>query len=200
MSATRIWIFRGLVLAATALLLYSWFQPLWGLDIKLLRADAVLVYAWGEEVNVGTWAQQFKLPTMPAFFQPLMWAYLAIIVLLLLFSLFAPERKIGIGKLRMSLPRAIIGIVALVHLIFVVMVPIMISMKLNQFQLAGVYTPLQGTVTYNLGEPYISEAVSSLRPGYYLHWVVAVSLLVLFLLRNVLVGKSIASPDPTPAE
>jgi hypothetical protein len=200
MLATRVWIFRGLVLAATALLLYSWFQPLWGLDIALLRPDAVLVHPWGEEVNTGAWTQQFKLPTMPAFFAPLMWAYLILFVLLLLYSMFAGERKVGIGGIRLSLPQAIIGGLAILHLIFAVMVPIMISLKLSQFQLGGVYTPLQGKVTYDMGSPYVSEATSSLRLGYWLAWVVGGSLLVLALLRNLIIGKGTTGTAATPAD
>jgi hypothetical protein len=65
MREVRAWIFRGLVLVATGLLLYSWFVPLWGLDIAMLRPDAVLVRPWGEELFLDKWAAQFNIPTMP---------------------------------------------------------------------------------------------------------------------------------------
>ena len=193
MREVRAWIFRGLVLVATGLLLYSWFLPLWGLDIAMLRPDAVIVRPWGEELFLDNWAAQFNIPTMPDVFAPLMWTYLVISVVLLLSSLVVGEKTFSLGRLRLSLPQAIIGGVGFVHLIFAAVIPIMITIKLGQFQLAGVTTPLQGTVTFNLGDPYVSEATSSLRLGYWLAWGVGTFLVVLALLRNKIIGRGTAT-------
>ncbi len=185
----RAWIFRGLVLVATGWLLYSWFMPLWGLDIAQLRPDAVILRPWGEELFLGPDAPKFTMPTMPDFFAPLMWTYLGIIVVLLLSSLLVREKAFSLGRLRLSLPQAIIGGVGFVHLIFAVVTPIMITIKLGQSPLSGVTTPLQGTVVLDLGYPYVSEATSSLRLGYWLAWGVGTFLIVLALLRNKIIGR-----------
>lgn len=189
MREVRAWIFRGLVLVATGWLLYSWFMPLWGLDIAQLRPDAVLVRPWGEELFLGPDVPNVRIPTMPDVFAPLMWTYLGICVVLLLSSLLVREKAFGLGRLRLSLPQAIIGGVGFVHLIFAAVTAIMITIKLGQFQLSGVTTPLQGTVVLDLGYPYVSEATSSLRLGYWLAWGVGTFLIVLALLRNKIIGR-----------
>ena len=189
MREVRAWIFRGLVLVATGCLLYSWFMPLWGLDIALLRPDAIIVRPWGEELFLGPDVPNVNIPTMPDVFAPLMWTYLGISVVLLLSSLLVREKVFSLGRLRLSLPQAIIGGVGFVHLIFAAVTPIMIMINLGGFQLSGVTTPLQGTVVLDLGYPYVSEATSSLRLGYWLAWGVGTFLIVLALLRNKIIGR-----------
>ena len=181
----RAWIFRGLVLVAIGWLLYSWFMPLWGLDIAQLRPDAIMVRPWGVELFLGP----DNIPAMPVFFAPLMWTYLGISVVLLLSSLLVREKAFSLGRLRLSLPQAIIGGVGFVHLIFAAVTTIMITINLGGVQLSGVTTPLQGTVVLDLGYPYVSEATSSLRLGYWLAWGVGTFLIVLALLRNKIIGN-----------
>lgn len=200
MSDTRIWIFRALVVVGIGLLLYSWFMPLWGLDIQLLQSDAVLVHSWGEELNIGAYAEMFPIPSMPDFFPILMWIYLAVCVVLLLASLVLPEGSFDLGRFRLSLPQALVGVVGLAHIAFVIVAAIAISYNLGQFEVKGVTTPLQGTVTLDFGSPYISEATSSLRLGYWLAWATAIYLVGLALLRPIIIGREqAASPEATSA-
>jgi hypothetical protein len=167
-------------------------MPLWGLDIKLFGSDAVLVRSWGEEIFLEEFAVMVNLPTMPAFFALLMWAYLGISVVLLLSSLLVGEKAFSLGRLRLPLPQLMIGGVGFVHLVFAAVTAIMITMKLGQFD-AGVPVPpipLQGTVYLNLGDIYASPATSSLRLGYWLAWATGALLIVLALLRNKIIGRN----------
>lgn len=188
-NKSRAWIFPGLVIAATGLLIYSWFMPLWGLDIAMLGPDRVIVRSWGEELFIGAYADMFPIPRMPAFFPVLMWLYLAVCVVLLLSSLVLPERPFHLGVFRLSLPQAVIGGVGLMHMVFAAVAAIVISFNLGQFEVDGVTTPLQGTVTLNFGNPYVSEATSSLRLGYWLAWAAAIFLVALAVLRPWIAGN-----------
>ena len=188
MLGAGVWIFRALVLVDIGLLLYAWFLPLWGLDIKLLRPDAVLVRPWGEKLFLGAYAEIFPIPRVPAFFPALMWTYLAICVVLSLASLVLPEIPLSVGRFSLSLPQAIIGFVGLAHVVFVVVFPIVLSFNLRKFEVEGVTTPLQGTVTLDFGSPYVTPVTSTLRLGYWLAWGAAIFLVALALLRPIIIG------------
>lgn len=188
MWTVKAWIFRCLVLAATGLFLYSWFIPLWGLDVAILRPNAVLVRSWGEELFLGDLASMVSLPTMPAFFAPLLWTYLVLSVVLLLSSLLLKEKILSLGRFKLSLQQAIIGGVGFAHLIFAAVAAIMISVNLGQFDVKGVTVPLQGTVVLDFGMPYTGPVTSSLRLGYWLAWGNGILLITLALLRNKIVG------------
>lgn len=179
------WIYRGLVVVGAGLLLFSWFMPLWGLDIEMLRPDAVLVQHWGEELFIGAWADVFDIPKMPSFFPVLMWIYLAIAIALLLASLVLPERPFTLVGIRLSVPQAIIGFVGISYIVYVVVAAIVIAYNLGQFEVAegGVTTPLQGDVTLDFGDLYVSKATSSLRLGYWLSLGAGIFLVALALLR-----------------
>lgn len=189
MRTSRAWIFPGLVLVATGLLVYSWFIPLWGLDISMLRPDAVLVRSWGEELFLGDLVQMVAIPTMPAFFAPLLWTYLVICVVLLLSSLVLGDKSFRLGRLRLSLPQTIIAFVGLSRLVFAAVAAIMITVNLGQFEVRGVTVPLQGTVVLDFGPPWTGPVTSSLRLGYWLALVTGILLIVLALLRPIIVGR-----------
>lgn len=183
----RDWLFGVLILAATGLFAYSWFQPWWGLDVEQLRPDTVLVRPWGEELYLGQWAASFDLPTMPSFFTPLMWAYFGICMILLLVSIFLTNRNLG--GTRLSMQQAILGLVGLSYIVAVGVAAAMISMNLQSFEVDGVTVPLQGTVILDFGDPWVSSATSSLRSGYWLALGAGLLLVVLALLRGPIVGR-----------
>ena len=181
---TGIWIFRGLLVLGIAFFAFVWFMPLWGLDIAMLRADAVLVRSWGEELNIGNYAQLFPIPSMPGFFPALMWIYMGLCLLLLAIALICPARPVSLARFTISLPQLLVGSVGLSQIVFVAVAAIVITIMLGTFEVDGVTTPLQGTVTLNFGQPYITEATSSLRSGYWLTLISGLYLLFLAWLHS----------------
>ena len=190
MSNARTWIFRGLVLAAAALFLFSWFQPWWTAYVVELKVTAINIYAYGLEsfipIEYQNWIVGYD-SAMPAWFTPFMWAYLVICMLILGYSLFASSEKgISLGKFRMSMPTLLTAGVGLSVIGVCIIGIIVILMNLEQFYGA----PLNGTITIDMGDPYQSDVDTALLPGYYLLGATGVLLLVLSVIRQFIVGKS----------
>lgn len=106
-TGVGVWIFRALLVAGAAFMVYTWFQPWWSADIAVIKGENDMVlHPWGVEavsqVRNNTDTAQFD---MPVFFAPLMWVYLGVCMLLLAASLVI-TRRIKIGPI--SLPIAVI--------------------------------------------------------------------------------------------
>lgn len=102
-SGIMVWIFRVLVVAGAAFMVYSWFQPWWSADIAVIKGENDMVLRpWGIEavgqVRANTDTAQFD---MPGFFAPFMWVYLTVCMLLLLASLFV-TRRLKLGPINVS--------------------------------------------------------------------------------------------------
>jgi len=187
MGGIRTWIFRVLVLAGAGLFLYSWFQPWWTAYIDELETTAINIHPWGVESFVpqefAVWITGYE---MPAFFAPLMWVYLGLCIAALLFSLFASSAKrVGVGKLGVSLPQALIGGVGLSYIGIVIIAVIVMLSRLEGFYNA----PLIGTFIIDMGDPYMSAVNTNLLLGYWLACGVGPLLIILGLLRNKIIGR-----------
>jgi len=112
-----VWIFRALVVAGAAFMVYTWFQPWWNADIAVIKGENDMVlHPWGVEVvkqvRMNTDVSQYE---MPGFFAPLMWAYLSVSMLALAAALFL-NRQISIGRFKLPLAVVLIGLVGLSYL------------------------------------------------------------------------------------
>jgi len=190
MSKIRVWIFRGLVGIAAGLMITSWLLPWWSCTIAQIGFSPVAqIYPYGLWLNmeeIGGYLDYLKGAEMPAFFAPLIWAYLGLCIALLLSSLFVKEKTFNLGKFRFSLPKVLIGGVGLSYIIVAVLAVIIAAIR------TGAYfqTPLQGQFTINIGDPFVSSAFTSLEFGYWLACGVGPLLIVLALLRNKIIGKA----------
>jgi len=105
LSINRVWLFRSLVIVAIGLILLSWFMPWWRADIIMLNNWAQ-IRPYGLELDPFT-AGYFPSAKMPAYFAPLIWTYFAIIMILMVFSLFVKDRILRLGKIKISLQKLI---------------------------------------------------------------------------------------------
>jgi len=191
MGDIRTWIFRALVLIGAALFIYSWFQPWWTAYIVALDTTAINIYAYGIESFVpsefAAWIAGYD-QIMPAWFDNFMWIYLAACVVVLLLGMFASsdqKERIGIGKIGVSLPSALVGAVGISFLIVAITAVIVISMNLTGFY----NSPLVGTFKLDMGDPYISDVNTKLTTGYYLAIAGGLLLLIVAILRKFIIGK-----------
>lgn len=111
------WIFRILLVAAAAFMVYSWFQPWWSSDVAVIQGtDDLVLHPWGVEV-----ARQVRagadpsLYAMPPFFEPFVWTYFAVAMLALAASLFL-NIKISLGPIKLPLATILIAFVGLSYM------------------------------------------------------------------------------------
>lgn len=187
MNSIRAWIFRGLTLAGLGGLLYTWFQPWWVAYIEALDENGATIFPY-QMVISGTlrdYPQWIVGYEMPVWFWPAMWIYLATMVGLLIYSLFlTSEDRLTLGKFDLALPQVLVGIAGLLFVTFVVVFPIVVSLRAPQFH--GV--PLQGNVFISMNEHTESYVITSLQNGYWIGCITAGVLLALGLLRKQIVG------------
>ncbi len=184
----RLWLFRGLLLVGAGFMLFSWYSPWWGARISdLTGSDHMLMRPWGVEVRaaeIRTYANR-ALYSMPAFFAPLMWTYLALCMVALAASLFA-EKQFSLGRFRLSLPQVLIGLVGLSYLIVVAAAFAIAQIRAGAggVEFVGssiVPNPMTGGSTRFTGE---------LKVGYWLAIGAGTFLIALAVLRNTIVGKT----------
>jgi len=115
-----VWVFRLLLVAAAAFMAYSWFEPWWIADVEVIKGTNDLVlHPWGVEVVRQVRVQADPaLYSMPAFFTPFTWAYFAVAMLALAASLFV-NKKVSLGRIKVSLATILILLVGLSYLITV---------------------------------------------------------------------------------
>ena len=156
----RVWIFRFLVLAFGGLLVYTWFQPWWSINVYEIGNNAVIVHPWGLETNLKPQDYVHVVTAeMPAFFAPIMYTYLGLTIIALLVSLFVKDRALKIWKFNFNLPVFIVGIVGFSYLIVVVTAVIFAAIRTGDFW--GV--KLIGYSFIDLGDPYVSGAEAGLK-------------------------------------
>jgi len=111
-GTTGAWIFRVLIIAGAAFMLYSWFAPWWSAKVSGIPGDNHLVlHPWGVDAVAQVRANADEsLYSMPWFFTPFMWAYLAVCMLGLAASMFI-DRRISLGRINLPLAAVIIGFV-----------------------------------------------------------------------------------------
>jgi hypothetical protein len=106
-----VWIFRVLVVAGGAFMLYSWFQPWWTGNFVVIPGEPdMILHPWGVEavsqVRTNVDESLFQMP-FPQVFAGFMWVYLAVCMLGLLASLFW-TRRLKLGPINVSYAMLII--------------------------------------------------------------------------------------------
>jgi hypothetical protein len=186
LSGVRTGIYVVLTLAGLGLLLYSWYQPWWTAYIEALKLNAVTVFPTAMRINLGDFPQWLVGAGMPAWFFPAMWAYLGIVVGVLVFSLFlGDEDRVSLGKSGMPLQKVLVGAVGVSYLLIVAACAIVISIRAPQFYGAS----LQGTIFISKADYAESYVTTSLQLGYWLACAAGAYLVVLALLRGIITGK-----------
>lgn len=112
-----VWIFRILLIAGAAFMIYSWFAPWWSATVGGLPGkDHLVMRPWGVEVVAQVRANaDASLYSMPWFFQPFMWIYLTACMLALAASLVL-TRSLSIGRIRLPLAAVLIALVGLSYM------------------------------------------------------------------------------------
>lgn len=202
MGNGRVWLFRGLVVVAAAFLVVTWFMPWWRADCAELSANAVVIRPWGLEEDLGFMAFRVEEARMPDWFAPFAFSYLAVALLALLYSLFAPDKELKLWKFKFSLPTALVGLVGLSYIGVAVIGIIVIVLRMGQFM--GGTIPLNGHMTIPLESGALEGHITTgLEPGYYLTYPAGAILVILALLRSKVLGKSERPPaqvaQPRPA-
>ena len=183
-SGLRPWLFRVLVVAGGSVMFMSWMMPWWRAYIDQLDRW-VAIRPWGLEHNLGDFADYIKNAAMPTWFAPLMWAYLVVSIALLLFSLFAPQKAIRLGKFKMSLPQLLVVGVGLAYIVCVVVAFVYASMRMDEFW----HLKMIGKTYVELGEIEKGYVESNLLTGYWLACAAGSLLVIVGLLRGWIVGK-----------
>ena len=110
------WIFRVLVVAGAAFMLYSWFQPWWSGDFAVIPGSPDMVlHPWGvdavSQVRTNVDESLFQMP-FPEVFAGFMWVYLVVCMLGLAVSLFW-TRRFKLGPINLPWAMLIILVVGL---------------------------------------------------------------------------------------
>ncbi len=182
-----VWIFRALLVAGAAFMVYSWFSPWWSADVAVIPgANDLVLHPWGVEAVGGVRANaDSSLWSMPWGFTPFMWIYLTVCMLALAASLFV-NRTISLGRIKLPLAAVLIGLVGLSY-----MVAAGLAYEIGQLKAGWAGTNFIGIS--HVKEPQSGaklKMVSDLRDGYWYALYAGAVLFVLALLRRVFVGKS----------
>jgi hypothetical protein len=180
------WIFRILLVAATALMIYSWFEPWWIADIAVIQGtDDLVLHPWGiEAVGPVRMAADPALYEMPWFFEPFVWTYFGVAMLALLVSLFV-NMKLSLGPVRLPLAATLIILVGLSYLFTVGMAYWIGDMRASAMDMNFI-----GRSQYT--DPTSHRKVrmdSDLRDGYWYALYSGAALVVLGLIRFLFVRK-----------
>ena len=182
-----VWIFRVLLVAGAAFMVYSWFAPWWSATIAALPGkDHLVMRPWGVQVVAQVKASgDQSLYSMPWIFAPFMWTYLTVCMLALAASLFV-DRTISLGRIRLSLAVVLIGLVGLSY-----MAAVGIAYGVGELKAGWAGTNFIGTSSVkNAMSGAKVKMVSDLQIGYWLALGAGAVLFVLALLRGLIVGKS----------
>ncbi|MDD4924122.1 MAG: hypothetical protein PHF74_04730 [Dehalococcoidales bacterium] len=184
MGNARVWIFRFLILAVSAFLVWTWLQPWWELYIRE-ASFYMQIRPWGLSHNLGNYIVYLPGAEMPAFFAPIMWTYLGLAVAALFYSMFVKDKKFNIWKLRFNLPTFIIGLVGISYIVVVITAVIVAYIRTADF---GVL--LIGHTYIELGEfPVGANGIADLQQGYWMACAAGPLLLILAILRNIIIGR-----------
>ena len=183
-----VWIFRVLLVAGAAFMVYSWFQPWWSAKVAVIPGDNHMVlHPWGVEVvaqvRANTDVSAFSMP-FPALFAGFMWTYLAVCLLALAASLFV-DRTISVGRIKLPLAVVLIGLVGLSY-----MAAVGLAFGIGELKAGWAGSNFIGKSM--VLEPQSGakiKMVSDLKIGYWLALGAGGVLTVLALLRGLFVRK-----------
>lgn len=180
------WIFRVLLVAAAAFMVYSWFSPWWSADVAVIQGtDDLVLHPWGVEavrqVRVGA---DPALYSMPAFFAPFTWTYFTVAMLALAASLFL-NKNISLGPIKLPLAVVLIGAVGLTYL-----AAVGIAYGIGELRSGSTGVNFIGDSEFT--DPSTNRKmnmVSYLRDGYWYALYAGAALFVLALIRGLFVRK-----------
>ncbi len=186
MSNKRIWLFRGLVVVAIALILASWFSPWWRADITMLNNWVqIRPYALEMDSFIRGFLPAAKLPDwMP----PFVWTYFAAVMVALVVSAFVKDKILGVGRVRFSLPTWLISGVGVTFIGCAVIAMVYAAMEMSKFyemQLLG-----EQMLQIDPESHSFSAVYPQLLPGYYLAYIAGVYCIALGLLINRIKGTT----------
>lgn len=184
-----VWIFRILLIAGAAFMVYSWFAPWWSAKVAVIPGDNHLVlHPWGVEavaqVRANTDISAFSMP-YPQLFAGFMWTYLAICVLALVASLFV-QKQFSVGRFKVPAAVVMIGLVGLSY-----MVAVGLAYGIGELKAGWAGANFIGKSMVK--EPQSGAKIkmtSDLQLGYWLALGAGAVLFVLALLRGLFVGRS----------
>jgi len=185
-AGVGVWIFRVLLLAGAAFMVYSWFSPWWSADVAVVRGtDDLVLHPWGIETVAQVRASSDpELYSMPGFFAPFVWTYFAVAMLALAASLFV-SREISLGRIKLPVAAILIGLVGLSYL-----VAVGLAYGIGEMRSEAVDTNFIGKSEFR--DPMTNrkiKMVSDLRDGYWYALYTGVALVVLGLLRGLFFRK-----------
>ena len=186
-GGTGVWIFRVLLVAAAAFMVYSWFAPWWSATVAALPGkDHLVMRPWGVEVVAQVKASgDASLYSMPWFFTPFMWTYLTGCMLALAASLFV-TRSLSIGPIKLPVAVILIGLVGLSY-----MLALGVAYGVGELKAGWAGAKFIGTSSVkNAMSGAKVKMVSDLQQGYWLALGAGGVIFVLALIRGLFVGKS----------
>ena len=183
-----VWIFRALIIAGAAFMLYSWFAPWWSAKVSVIPGDDHMVlHPWGiqavAQVRANTDESAFEMP-FPSLFAGFMWVYLVVCMLALAASLFV-ERTISLGRIKLPLAAVLILLVGLSYMVAV-------GLALGIGELKAGWAGANFIGTSMIKEPQSGakiKMISDLKIGYWLALGAGAVLFVLALLRGLFANK-----------
>jgi hypothetical protein len=184
------WIFAGVTLVALALILYTWFQPMWVAFIEELGENGVVIYPHAMDIlgRLRDYPQWIVGAEMPVWFWPAMWVYLLICVFSLLASFLFQNEYFMWGKKKVYVDQFLVGLIGFGYIVFCIVFPLVISLLAPKFN--GV--KLQGSVFISMDEHTESYVVTKLQPAYWIACFIGPVLMLMAIFRNKImnIGKS----------
>jgi hypothetical protein len=180
------WIFRVLVVAAAAYMVYTWFAPWWGAKVAVLPGeDHLVLHPWGVEAVAQIRANADEsLYSMPWFFAPFMWTYLTVCMLALAASLFV-DRTVSIGRIKLPLATVLIGLVGVSYFACV-----SLAYAVGELRAGWAGSNFIGkSMIHNSTIDAKIKMTSALKIGYWLALYSGPALIFLALIRGLFVRK-----------
>jgi len=185
-ASAAVWIFRVLVVAAAAYMVYTWFAPWWGAKVAVLPGeDHLVLHPWGIEAVAQIRANSDEsLYSMPWFFAPFMWTYLTVCLLALAASLFV-DRTVSIGRIKLPLATVLIGLVGVSYFACV-----SLAYAVGELRAGWAGSNFIGkSMIHNSTIDAKIKMTSALKIGYWLALYSGPALIFLALIRGLFVRK-----------
>ena len=185
-ASAAVWIFRVLVVAAAAYMVYTWLAPWWGAKVAVLPGeDHLVLHPWGIEAVAQIRANSDEsLYSMPWFFAPFMWTYLTACMLALAASLFV-DRTVSIGRIKLPLATVLIGLVGVSYFACV-----SLAYAVGELRAGWAGSNFIGkSMIHNSTIDAKIKMTSALKIGYWLALYSGPALIFLALIRGLFVRK-----------
>lgn len=179
MNRSRVWLFRGLVVVTTGLMVASFILPWW---VATSPVGDVAIYPYGLSADLGMYTPYVAGAEMPGWFAPLTWIYLGICVVALLYGSWLGEKEVKIGRLKSKVSKLLIGIIGLSYILVAVVAVIIAAIRTGDYgmTLFGTSLVVEHPAVY---------AEGNLQFGYWMACGVGLLCMALSLLRNKIIGQ-----------